>query len=85
MAASNSLYEINRQLADKIGMEARSDPQSIYAGKFVGLANGQVAVIGDNWDDLIPRLLQVETDRSKLFVFEANREYGKVCEIWGLR
>jgi hypothetical protein len=80
----NSVYEVNRQLADMIGAEAKSDPQSIYFNKFVGLANGRVAVIAESWDDLMPRLLRIEPDRSKLFVFEASRDYGKVCVIWGI-
>ena len=34
----------NRELARQINDEARTNLQSPYAGKFVGLANGQVAL-----------------------------------------
>ena len=41
----NTIQDINRELANRINAEARSNPQSPYANKFVGIANGKVVVI----------------------------------------
>jgi hypothetical protein len=79
------VLEINRELASKINEEARCDPQSPYAGKFVGIANGQVVVVADELDAAIRRLRQIEPDASKTFWVEASRDYTEVHDIWGLR
>src|SRR5437868_3699002 len=44
MSASSTLAELNRNLARKINEEARINPQSPYANKFVGIADGQVVL-----------------------------------------
>ena len=43
MSVADTVKDLNRQLARRINDEARSNPQSPYANKFVGIANGQVA------------------------------------------
>src|SRR5947208_5815164 len=47
MSGPSAVQEANEQLARQINEEARSDPHSPYAGKFVGIANGQVIVVAD--------------------------------------
>jgi hypothetical protein len=84
MSDPSSVQELNRQLAEKINAEARANPQSPYANKFVGIANGQVVVVADNFDEMIRRLRQVEPEPSKTFGVEASRDYSIVEEIWGL-
>ena len=84
MSASKTVLEINRELAMRINEEARRDPQSPYANKFVGIANGQVVVAADDVDTAIRRLRQVEPDPGKTFWVEASRDYSEVHEIWGL-
>jgi len=74
----------NQELARRINEEARRDPQSTYAGKFVGIANGQVAVVADNWRDVSARLRQIEPDPQKCFCIEASGDYDSVREVWGL-
>ena len=64
MAAATSLQDLNRELARKINDETRRDPQSPYANKWVGIANGQVAVVADNLDEMLRHLRQVEPDPS---------------------
>jgi hypothetical protein len=81
MSAAKSVQELNSELADKINAEARSNPQSPYANKFVGIANGQVVVIADDLDELFDRLLEIEPDPSKCFGVEASRDYDEVIEI----
>jgi hypothetical protein len=78
----HSILEINRELARKINEEARSNPHSPYAHKFVGIANGQVVVIADDSQELSRRLREIEPDPQKCFGVEASRDYSEVHEIW---
>lgn len=82
MANSNTIEDLNRELAKKINHEARANPQSPYSGKYVGIANGKVVVVADNWDDLILRLRQVEPDPQKILALEADADYDTVQFIW---
>ncbi len=82
MSTNRTMQELNRELADRINAEARSNPQSPYAGKFVGIANGQVVVISDDLDELVERLGQAEPDPTRTFWVEASRDYDEVHEIW---
>jgi hypothetical protein len=84
MPVANTVADLNRKLAHQINLEARSNPQSQYARKFVGIANGQVVVVADNFDEMIRRLRQAEPDPSKTFGVETSRDYSVVEEIWGL-
>jgi ubiquinone biosynthesis protein UbiJ len=85
MSASNTVQQRNRELADQINAEARSNPQSPYVNKFVGIANGQVVVVADDLDTMSRRLRQIEPDPRKTFGVEASRDYDEVVEIWELR
>lgn len=82
MATSKTVQEINRELADKLAEEGRHNPQSPYAGKFVGIANGQVAVVADSLAEMVERLRQVESDPTKTFGVEVGPDYDIVEEIW---
>jgi hypothetical protein len=84
MPVANTVQERNRELADQINAEARSNPQSPYANKFVGIASGQVVVVADDLDSMARRLRQIEPDASKTFCVEASRDHSVVEEIWGL-
>ncbi|MCI0380008.1 MAG: hypothetical protein L0215_20695 [Gemmataceae bacterium] len=84
MSVANAVQDRNRELARRINEEARSNPQSPYANKFVGIANGQVVVVAEDLDEMARRLRQVEPDPTKTFCVEASRDYDVVEEIWGL-
>jgi ubiquinone biosynthesis protein UbiJ len=84
MPPSKSIQELNRELADRLAEEGRSNPNSVYAGKFVGIANGQVVVVADDLDQMVSRLHQVEPDPTKTFGVEVGRDYSVVEEIWAL-
>jgi hypothetical protein len=84
MSGSNTVREINEELARKINEEARKNPQSPYANKHVGIANGQVVVVADDLDEMSRRLREIEPDPSKCFGVEASRDYEEVEEIWRL-
>lgn len=82
MATSKTIQELNRELADKLAEEGRNNPQSPYAGKFVGIANGQVAVVANDLGEMVERLRQVEPDPTKTFGVEVGPDYDVVEEIW---
>ena len=82
MPAVATILDQNRELATKINEEARRDPFSPYAQKFVGIANGQVVVVSDDHDEMIRRLRQLEPDPRKCFAVEASRDYTQVEYIW---
>lgn len=83
MSVAGTVQDLNRELARRINQEARNNPQSPYANRLVGIANGQVVVVADDWDDLAGRLRQIEPDPTKTFAIEASRDYDEVHEIWG--
>ena len=77
-----TVSDLNRELARRINEEALRNPQSPYANKFVGIANGQVVVVADDLDGMIQRLRQIEPDPKKACCVEASRDYGIVEEIF---
>ncbi len=83
MPIPSSAQERNRELARQINEEARGNPHSPYLGKFVGIANGAVVVVADNWDELAQRLRQVEPDVRNTFCLEVGVDYDAGQEIWG--
>jgi hypothetical protein len=85
MSDSTAIQEVNRRLADEIDAAARTDPKCPYAGKLVGIANGSIVVVTEDWDDLAKRLLEIEPDPQKTFALRAGAERGQVVEIWGAR
>lgn len=84
MSAAATVQEVNRELARRINEEARANPQSAYAKKFVGIANGKVVVIADDWDQMSRQLRKIEPDPQKCFGLEASEDLTQVHEIWGL-
>ncbi|MGC8643807.1 MAG: hypothetical protein ACP5XB_28435 [Isosphaeraceae bacterium] len=77
--------ELNRELARRINEEARGDPRSPFAGKFIGIVSGQVAAVGDDLDELVQRLRQVEADPRQTLCLEVGLDYDRVQDIWDLR
>ncbi len=84
MSDLNTVQERNEELARRINEEARRNPHSPYANKFVGIANGQVVVVADDLNEMARRLRQIEPDPQKCFWVEASRDYDEIHEIWGL-
>jgi hypothetical protein len=78
MSATNTVQTLNREPANRINAEARSNPLSPYANKFVGIANGQVVVVADSLDAMARRLRQIEPDPTKCCGVEASRDYSVV-------
>ncbi|MBI3822816.1 MAG: hypothetical protein HY289_09070 [Planctomycetes bacterium] len=76
-----TIQEINRELADKIVIQAQGDPRA-FGGKFVGLANGQIVIATDDLDELDRRLGQAEPDAARTYIVEIGLDTSKVHEIW---
>ncbi len=84
MSESIAVREQNRELAERINREARENPDSPYAGKFVGITGGQVVVVADTLREVSQHLRQIEPDPAKCYCIEVSADYDKVCEVWGL-
>ncbi len=82
MSQPDPILEQNRALAERINREARQNAESQYAGKFVGIAQGQVAVVADTLREALQGLRQVEPDPAKCCCIEASYDYDQVHEIW---
>ena len=82
MPNSESVRERNRKLADRINQEAKQNPDSPYAGKFVGIADGQVMVVAETLRETVERLRQVEPDPARCCCIEASYDYDQVHDIW---
>ena len=84
MADSLAVSRLNLQVAERINAEARNDPSSPLAGKFVGIVDGQVMAVADDLGEVVERLHRAGADPSRAFCFEAGLDYGQIEEIWGL-
>ncbi|MCI0639945.1 MAG: DUF5678 domain-containing protein [Gemmataceae bacterium] len=84
MSVANTMQDQNRELARRINEEARNNPQSPYANKFVGIANGKVVSVADDLDEMMRQLRAAEPDPRKSFWVEASRNYDEVHVILGL-
>jgi hypothetical protein len=82
MADSLAVFQLNREVADRINEEARKDPSSPLAGKFVGIVDGQVVAVADELDEVVKRLIETGAESSRAFCFEAGLDYSRVEEIW---
>lgn len=71
----------NRNLARQINLEARSNPQSPYAGKYVGIANGKVVIVAESCSEVFYRLHEIESDPRKTFAILASHDYSKTETI----
>jgi hypothetical protein len=65
--------KLNRELAQRIHREALADPSSPYAGKVVGIANGEVVLVGDDRETTHRRLLEIEPNTWRCATFEPSR------------
>jgi hypothetical protein len=72
------VQRLNSALAKRINDEARADPSSPYAGKFVGIANAEVVVVADDMKTAFVRLGEIEPNNRRGCLFEASRDYTKV-------
>jgi hypothetical protein len=75
MSVGPTVHQLNLRLAAKINEEALANPQSPYANKCVGIANGQVVVVADDMDTAWRQLEEIEPDPYRRFIIEASHDY----------
>jgi hypoxanthine-guanine phosphoribosyltransferase len=83
MVKDTSVSAINAELAKQINREARANPNSPYANKFVGIVNGKVVVVADTLRQADLSLDAVESDPTKCYIVDASADYDAIQEIWG--
>jgi hypothetical protein len=82
MASPSTIQDQNRELALRINEEARADPASPYAGKFVGIVRGTVAVVANDLDELARAMNETGAPREETFCIEAGLDYEEPQYIW---
>ena len=82
MSSLEEVQKLNRQLAERINEEAWRNPASPYAGKYVGIVNGQVVVVTDDPEVLDSRLKEIEPDHRRVFWVDAGHDPNKVEYVW---
>ena len=85
MTELETIVKQNQELAEKINKEALANPQSPYAGKYVGIANGKVAAVADRLKAVIEELDRIEPDPARTMTLEASVDYDRVQYIWFAR
>lgn len=78
------MQDRNREAVDRLNAEVQRDPAHPYHGKFIGIIDGQVAVVADTGSELLDRLEQMGADPQNCLCFEAGLDYEEVQEIWSL-
>lgn len=82
MVRDASIREVNDRLAEQIARDARDNPNSPYAHKYIGIANGKVVVVGDSLREIDLRLDEVEPDPANCRIVDTIGDYATVQEIW---
>jgi hypothetical protein len=72
------VFRLNCEVAQRINREALADPSSPYAGKFVGIVNGEVVLVMDDLNAAFDRLGEIEPNNRRCCLIEASRDYSKV-------
>ena len=82
MPNSETVRERNQELADRINRDAKQNPNSPYAGKFVGIVDGEVLVVAETLRETVERLRQFEPDPTRCCCIEASYDYDQIHDIW---
>jgi hypothetical protein len=78
----SEIQELNNSLVQEINRETLANPESSYAGKWVGVANGKVVAIADTLDEVVRELEKIEPDPARTQLIEASRDYSIVEYVW---
>jgi hypothetical protein len=76
------ISEEDWRLARKINKKARSEPDSPYAGKFVGILDGKVVLIADSPEEGIRQLRAIVPDPMRGLLLDASAHHDTPVEIW---
>jgi hypothetical protein len=76
MYAVKSIEELNRELGDQVLEDAKRNPRK-YAGRYVGLANGNLVGAADTLKDIVARLMEVEPVPANCYILDLHYDYSK--------
>jgi hypothetical protein len=82
MSTLEEEQEKARILSRQINHEARSNPLSPYAGKFIGILHGQVVVVADTLDEVAEILERLEEDPHRRYFVDASADYDSKHDVW---
>jgi len=82
MSTLEEEQEQTRLLSRQINHDARSNPHSPYAGKFVGILHGQVVVVADTLDKVAEVLECLEGDPHRRYFVDASADYDSKHDVW---
>jgi len=82
---AKTIQDRNRELARQINEEALSNPSSPYAGKFVGIVRGQVAVVANDLDELGRAMDGIAVPPDETFCIEVGLDYDEPQFIWSAK
>jgi hypothetical protein len=71
-----------RALGHQINRAARSNPNSPYVGKIVGILHGQVVIVADTLDEVADALEWLEPDPQRRYFIDASADYDSRHTIW---
>jgi len=71
-----------RKLGRHINREARSNRNSPYAGKVVGILRGEVVIVADTLDEVAAALERLEPDPQRRYFIDASADYDAPHTIW---
>jgi hypothetical protein len=74
--------ETDLELARSISREARADPASPYAHKYVGILDGEVVVIADSAAEGLRQLRQMAPKRDRGLLIDTSVDYDAEHEVW---
>jgi hypothetical protein len=74
--------EQDLELARSISREARANPASPYAHKYVGILDGKVVVVADSAEEGLRELRKIDPNRDRGLLIDASVDYDAVHHVW---
>jgi len=82
MNAAGEAFKENETRFRDINREARSNPHSPYAGKWIGMLGGEIVAIADDAEETLAKLRGIAPDPTSGLVFFGNGDYDTTDFIW---
>jgi len=88
-SGSSEMLETEREqardweVAKRISREARSHPDSPYAGKYVGILDGEIVTVNATLEEAIEAMAAIDPDPDRGTIVEASADYDVTHYVWG--
>jgi hypothetical protein len=76
------LQQQELETARKLAREARADPHSPYARKYVGILDGKVVVVADSPEEGLEQLRQLDPDPDRGILVDTRVDYDAQHDVW---